>query len=194
MVLADQVERRPRHRHLRFLLPRTPPAGRLPPPPGGRSRVPVRAGAGTRRGPRPHPPAGVLRRADRPAEPQPAAGPGRAGHRPRRARAQARGGAVPGPGPLQGSQRRLRPRRGRPAAVRRGGAAAQVPHARDLSRPGRRRRIPAGAARHQRARGRGPGQFDPECAVDAERHPRPLGLAGRQHRHRAERLRRAGCV
>ena len=37
------------------------------------------------------------------------------------------GSAVPGPGPLQGSQRHLRPRRGRRAAARRGRAAAPLP-------------------------------------------------------------------
>ena len=105
LVLADQVQRWPSHRHFRLLFPRAPAARRLSSPPGGCLRLPVRAGAGARGSARPHPPAGLLRRIDRAAQPQSVAGPVRAGHRPRRGRAQARGGAVPGPGPLQAGQR-----------------------------------------------------------------------------------------
>ena len=132
--------------NLRLLLPRGRPLRgiQLPPATGGGLRRPVRTGYGTRADTPADPAAGVLRRAHRPAEPQPSGNPGRAtaGHgaesRP------ARRDPVRGPGPFQAHQRFAGPGHGRRPAARSGHAHAGT------GAPGRRGRPPAGRRIHPR--------------------------------------------
>ena len=98
--------------------------------------------------------AGVLRSADRSAEPRAVPRPPPASLSPRqpRARQAAVRGAVPRPRPLQGGQRQPRPPGGRRAAGRHRAAARALRAAgRHARAPGRRRVHPA-ARGHQRAR------------------------------------------
>ncbi|VTL97421.1 putative sensory box protein [Pseudomonas aeruginosa] len=98
---------------------------------------------------------GLPRPADRPGQPQGLRGTARPGVVPRRQRRRGDRPAVPGPGPLQGSQRPLRPRHRRRPAEDRRRAPAQHPAAtgQGLS-PGRRRvrRAPRGQPGEQPAR------------------------------------------
>ena len=133
-------------------------------------------------------PPGAARLADRPAQPDPADGPHRAGAGARRANQLARGPAVPGPGPLQAGQRQPGPRRRRPAAVPRGRAPEEPDPPVRHRGPLRRRRV-HGAVRPGRGRPPGdPGGRAPQRrAGRAVRAGGPRAVRGRLDRHRVRR-------
>ena len=142
-----------------------------------------------------HPLPRALRHADQ--DPEPAAVPalpaaGDRAHAPRRARTRA---DLPRPRPLQGGQRHLRPRRGRPRARDPLRADEQEAAARHHARPPGGRRIcpvrresPGGdrqPRRDRRARPRTPRRARPAVPAQPAR-----ALRHRQHRHRAVPARR----
>ncbi|MNF75666.1 hypothetical protein D3C84_577430 [compost metagenome] len=136
-----------------------------------------------------HPPPGLLRRPDPPAQPHPVPGP--PAHRPAARRAaRGMGGAdVPRPRPLQADQRLPRPCRRRPHAQGSGGAPGHLRgRGRHRGAHGRRRVHPAAATpRHPRRRAE-PGhprrRADPRQPRPSLRPRRPRILRHRQHRHR----------
>ena len=93
-------------------------------------------------------------------------------------------GAVPGPRQLQDRQRQPGPRRGRPAADRRGGAVPRLRPERGHGGAPRRRRVRDPA----RGRGERPGRGLPERLAAAMTHPfsaeRQRGAGHGQHRRR----------